>query len=79
MALSNSTLQKLSQALTSEVIDYIHSDDRFLDFLCDIVPDAITSILGTVDEDLKTFHNMSEEEVRNEILQSAYQDYLNKK
>ena len=30
-------------------------------------------------EDLKTFHNMSEEEVRNEILQSAYQDYLNKK
>ena len=53
MTLSNSTLQKLSQALTSEVINYIYSDDRLIEFLYNIVPDAVTSILGTTDENLK--------------------------
>ena len=53
MTLSNSTLQNLSTALTPEVISYIYSDDRFTDFLYDIVPDAITSTLGQIDEDLK--------------------------
>ena len=53
MTLSTSTANKLGKALTPEVINYIYSDDRFLDFLYEIVPDAVTSILGTIDEDLK--------------------------
>ncbi len=53
MALSNNTVQKLSDALTPEVIDYIFNDERWVDFLHEIIPDAVQDKLGDIDEDLK--------------------------
>jgi hypothetical protein len=53
MALSNNTIQKLSEALTPEVIDYIFNDERWIDFLHEIIPDAIEDKLGDVDMNLK--------------------------
>lgn len=53
MALSVQTTKNLSIALTPEVIDYIFEDERWIDFLHEIIPDAVQSKLGDVDEDLK--------------------------
>jgi hypothetical protein len=53
MALSNKTIQNLSAALTPEVIDYIFQDERWVDFLHEIIPDAIECKIGGIDEDLK--------------------------
>jgi hypothetical protein len=48
--LSNETISKLSDALKSEVIDYIYEDERWCTFLHEVVPDAIQSKLGEVDD-----------------------------
>ena len=53
MALSNKTIQKLSNALTDEVIEYIYNDERWYTFLMEMVPDAISNKLGDVDEELQ--------------------------
>lgn len=53
MALSNSTISKLSDALLPEVVAYIYEDQRWCDFLHEIIPDAVQDKLGDVDEDLK--------------------------
>lgn len=52
MALSNQTIQKLSDALAPEVIDYIFADERWVTFMQEIVPDAITEKMGELDEDV---------------------------
>ena len=44
MALSDTTISKLADALVPEVIDYIFDHE--------IVPDAVTSKIGGMDEDL---------------------------
>ena len=53
MALSNQTVQKLADALTPEVIDYIFADERWVDFMQEIVPDAVQAKMGEVCEDIK--------------------------
>jgi len=53
MPLSNKTIQNLSSALLPEVVDYIMEDERWVDFLHEIIPDAVQDKLGDVDEDLK--------------------------
>jgi hypothetical protein len=53
MPLSNQTVQNLSTALTPEVVSYIMEDERWVDFMHEIVPDAIQDVLGGIDEDLK--------------------------
>jgi hypothetical protein len=53
MALSNKTIQNLSAALTPEVIDYIFEDERWVEFMHEIIPDAIEDKIGGIDEDLK--------------------------
>jgi len=53
MALSNKTIQNLAIALTPEVVDYIFNDERWIDFLHEIIPDAIEDKLDNVDENLK--------------------------
>lgn len=53
MALSNQTFSKLASALTPEVIDYIYQDDRWCDFMQEIIPDALDDKLGPIDENLK--------------------------
>jgi hypothetical protein len=52
MALSEKTISKLSDALVPEVIDYIYEDTRWVEFLHEIVPDAVTSKIGGLDEEL---------------------------
>jgi len=50
--LSNETISKLADALKSEVIDYIYEDQRWCEFLHEIVPDAISAKLGKIDDEL---------------------------
>ena len=52
MTLSNKTFQNLANALTPEVIDYIFKDERWINFLMEIVPDAINEKLGELDFDV---------------------------
>ncbi len=52
MALSDSTISKLADALVPEVIDYIYEDQRWAEFLHEVVPDAVTSEIGGLDEEL---------------------------
>jgi hypothetical protein len=52
MALSNQTVLKLADALVPEVIDYIYEDDRWVEFLHEIIPDAVTTKIGGLDEEL---------------------------
>lgn len=53
MALSTQTVSNLASALVPEVIDYIYEDERWCEFLHEIVPDALQNKLGEIDEDLK--------------------------
>jgi hypothetical protein len=53
MALSNKTIQKLANALAPEVVSYIYSDERWMDFMYEIIPDAINEKLGDADQNLK--------------------------
>ena len=52
MTLSSETFHKLSQALTPEVIDYIHKDERYVIFMQEIIPDALTEKMGQLEENL---------------------------
>ena len=52
MALSNTTYQNLAKALQYEVCDYIREDERYMDFIMEIVGDAIISKLGRLDSDV---------------------------
>jgi len=53
MALSNQTISNLASALVPEVIDYIYEDQRWCEFMHEVVPDALKDKLGEIDEDLK--------------------------
>jgi hypothetical protein len=53
MALSNQTINNLADALVSEVIDYIYQDERWCEFMHEVIPDALQDKLGEIDEDLK--------------------------
>ncbi len=49
MALSNKTIQNLAIALTPDVIDDIFMDERWVDFMMEIVPDFVAKNLQTED------------------------------
>ncbi len=53
MALSTKSIQEIASALVPDVIKYIEQDSRYVDFMQEVIPDAIQSYLGNVDEDLK--------------------------
>jgi hypothetical protein len=53
MALSNQTISNLADALVSEVIDYIYLDERWCEFMQQVVPDALKEKLGEIDDDLQ--------------------------
>jgi hypothetical protein len=52
MALSNKTIQNLAIALTPEVINYIYADERWVDFIMEMIPEAVATELKTEDYDL---------------------------
>jgi hypothetical protein len=54
MTLSNETIKNLASALVSEVIDYIHEDERYAEFMMEVIPDSITDKIGDIDDDLRT-------------------------
>jgi hypothetical protein len=54
MALSNSTIKNLSIALTPDVIKEIYSDERWIDFMMEILPEIVSDNLGSEDIDLIT-------------------------
>lgn len=53
LMLSNKSTQEIASALVDDVIKYIEEDSRYVDFMQEVIPDAIQSYLGSVDEDLK--------------------------
>jgi hypothetical protein len=53
MALSEQTISNLASALVPEVIDYIYEDQRWCEFMHEVIPDALQDKLGKIDEDLK--------------------------
>lgn len=54
MSLSNKTIQDLSIALTPEVIKEIYADERWVDFMMEMIPEIVTEKLGSQDIDLVT-------------------------
>lgn len=52
MALSNKTVNRLADAMAPEVVEYILEDDRWTEFMVELISDAIVSKLGTLDGDL---------------------------
>lgn len=50
MALSSSTINKLADALSDDVVTYISEDDRFFDMMVELIPDAVRAKLGDVDD-----------------------------
>ena len=50
MALSQSTIIKLADALSSDVAQYIMEDHRFFDLMVELIPDAVHAKLGDVDD-----------------------------
>ncbi len=50
--LSASAFHNLSEVLTPEVINYIINDGRYVDFMQEVIPDALNSLMGELDETL---------------------------
>ncbi len=52
MTLSNKATNILAKAIAPKAADAIFADERWVDFLQEIIPDVVTKELGTCDEDL---------------------------
>jgi hypothetical protein len=51
-SLSNTTVSKLADALKKEVIDKIYESPEYTELMQDLIPNAIHSLMGQMDEDL---------------------------
>lgn len=54
MALSNSTIKNLSIALTSDVIDDIFQDERYVELMMELIPEFVSKNLQSEDINLIT-------------------------
>lgn len=52
MALSDSTINKLASAVTPEVIQFIYKDERWIEFLMEMIPEFLGNHMGQMDEEL---------------------------
>lgn len=52
MALSNKTLCNLASALKDEVVEFIHADERYAEFMYQMITDAIKDKMGQMDEEV---------------------------
>jgi hypothetical protein len=52
MALSNSTIKNLSTALTSDVIDDIFQDERYIELMMELIPEFGAKNLQSEDYDM---------------------------
>ena len=57
--LSDKAFRNLVNALTSEVISYIEKDERYVNFMQEVIPDALSDLMGQLDEDLRCELSMS--------------------
>ena len=51
-SLSNTTVSKLADALKRDVINKIYESPQYFELMQDLIPDAIHSLMGEMDEDL---------------------------
>jgi hypothetical protein len=52
MTLSNKAINRLAKSLAPEVADSIFMSDAWITLCHEVVPDAVTKLIGKVDEDL---------------------------
>jgi hypothetical protein len=50
--LSSKTINNLANALAPEIIDSIMQDERWVEFLQEVIPDLIVDKMGDVDSEL---------------------------
>jgi hypothetical protein len=54
MPLSNKTIQNLSTALTSDIIDDIFQDERYIELMMELIPEFVAKSLQSEDYDMVT-------------------------
>jgi hypothetical protein len=52
MPLSPTTISKIASALKPEVLEYIYTDEKFVEYMQDAIVEAITDKMGKMDDDL---------------------------
>ena len=50
--ISTKSLNKIAAALAPEVVEYIYSDERWTDFIIQMISDAVVDKMGQLDYDL---------------------------
>lgn len=53
MTLSTKTVHSLSSALVDDVIDYIHEDERYAEFMIEMINDFLYEKMGKMDDILQ--------------------------
>ena len=52
MSLSASTISKIADALKPEIINHIYENEKFAECMQQLVSEALTGVMGEMDEDL---------------------------
>jgi hypothetical protein len=52
MKLSNNSISKIADALKPAVINYIHEDSDFVEYMHGAVTEGIRSVMGNMDDEL---------------------------
>lgn len=52
MALSDSTIHKLADVLVPEILNYIRKDERWIEFMIEMISDCVNEKIGKIDDDL---------------------------
>ena len=52
MSLSDSTVHKLADVLTPEIIQFIYKDERWIEFMMEMIPEFLGNQFGEMDEEL---------------------------
>ena len=52
--ISAKSLNKIAAALAPEVVEYIYNDERWFEFLMEVVTDAVVDKMGQLDCELHT-------------------------
>ena len=52
MALSETTVSKLADAIKDEIIEHIYENDKFFDLMHELIAEALDAKMGEMDEDL---------------------------
>jgi len=52
MTLSTTTISQIADALKPEVIEYIYSDEKYVEFMQEMIICAIDAKMGEMDDDL---------------------------